>query len=510
MKYIYFSAILLAGLFVLMSSCKHEHGEGTHTHGDETHAPHGPELEPFAFTLWTKKSELFVEFPPLIIGEESRFAAHFSEMVNFKALDAGEVTVRLRKGTQNVEENSVSAPSSPGIFRPAITPKKQGVYDLDFFLKTASFSDTITISDLTVYPNEEAAIAANPPQAEGDEVSFLKEQAWKIDFALEQVKRQAIREVIHTSGEIQPVKGEEKIIAAKSSGIVFFRSKNLQEGREVRAGESLFSVSSKGLLQSNMEEKYQVAKARFDKTKADFERAENLLADQIIGQKEYELRQMDYSIAEAEFQTLTGNYNAGGQSVTATMSGIVKNVLVSDGQFVEEGTPLIEITNSRRLLLQAEVSQSHLPKLRMVKSANFKTSYQEEVQSIDDYNGKLVSYGKAIEQGSSFIPVLFELDNLHDLISGSFVELFLLTNPIENQLVISKSALMQDNSLNYVYVQTGGESFEKREVKLGVDDGVNVQILSGITEGEWVVTEGAYQIKMASMSSTIPAHGHEH
>ena len=192
------------------------------------------------------------------------------------------------------------------------------------------------------------------------------------------------------------------------------------------------------------------------------------------------------------------------------MSGIVKNVMVSDGQYVEEGTPLIELTNNRRLLLQAEVSQSQLLKLRMVKSANFKTSYQKEVQSIYDYNGKLISYGKVIEEGSSFIPVLFELDNLHELIPGSFVELFLLTNPIEKELVISKSALMQDYSLNYVYVQTGGESFEKREVKLGVDDGVNVQILSGITEGEWVVTEGAYQIKMASMSSTIPAHGHEH
>lgn len=510
MRYIYFSATLLAGLLVLMSSCTHEHGEGTHTHGDETHAPHGAELEPLSFTIWTKKSELFVEFTPLIIGKESRFAAHFSEMVNFKAIEEGEVMVRLREGNKNVIENSVPNPSSPGIFRPAITPEKGGVYSLGFFLKTASFSDTITIPNITVYPNEEAAMAANPPQPEGDEVSFLKEQAWKIDFTIKQVKRQPIREVIHTSGEIQPVKGEEKIIAAKSSGIVFFKSKNLQEGRDVRAGENLFTISSKGLLQSNMEEKYQVAKARIDKAKADFERAEKLLKEQIIGRKEYEQRKMDYSIAEAEFQTLTSSYHSGGQSVSATMTGIVKNVMVSDGQFVEEGTPLVELTNNRRLLLQAEVSQNYLPKLRMVKSANFKTPYQKEVQSIDDYNGKLVSYGKVLDQGSSFIPVLFELDNLHGLIPGSFVELFLLANPIEKELVIPKSALMQDYSLNYVYVQTGGESFEKREVKLGVDDGVNVQIFSGIAEGEWVVTEGAYQIKMASMSSTIPAHGHEH
>jgi RND family efflux transporter MFP subunit len=259
-----------------------------------------------------------------------------------------------------------------------------------------------------------------------------------------------------------------------------------------------------------MEEKFQVAKARIDKAKSNFERAEKLVKEQIVGQKEFERRKMEYTIAQAEFQTLSSSFNTGGQSVTATMSGIVKNVLVSDGQYVEEGAPLIEITNTRRLLLQAEVSQRYLPKLRMVTSANFKTTYQEEVQSIDDYNGKLISYGKVIEQGSSFIPVLFELDNLHELIPGSFVELFLLTLPIEKELVISKSALMQDYSSNYVYVQTGGESFEKRPVKLGADDGVYVQILSGISEGEWVVTEGAYQIKMASMSSTIPAHGHEH
>ena len=377
-------------------------------------------------------------------------------------------------------------------------------------LLTDNFNDTISIPGIEVYPDAESAMAANPAQAEGDEISFLKEQAWKIDFAINQVKRRPISEVIHTSGEIKPVKGEEKIIAAKSSGIVFFKSKNLQEGRDVRNGERLFSISSEGFLKANLEEKYQVAKARIDKTKSDFERAEGLLKDQIIGQKEFESRKMEYNIAQAEFQTLTKNYNAGGQSVASSMTGIVKKVMVTDGQFVEEGTPLIEITSNRRLILQAEVSQSHLQKLQKVKSANFKTPYQTEVQSLDDYNGKLISYGKVINPGSSFIPVLFELDNLHDLIPGSFVELFLLTNPSKMELVIPKSALMQDYSLNYVYIQTGGESFEKREVKLGVDDGVNIQVLSGVSEGEWVVTEGAYQIKMASMSSTIPAHGHEH
>ncbi|MGH1434906.1 MAG: efflux RND transporter periplasmic adaptor subunit, partial [Lewinella sp.] len=237
MKYIFVSAIAMAGLLLLMVGCGHEHGEGTHTHGDETHAAHEPELEPLSFTIWTKKSELFVEFPPLIVGKESRFAAHFSGMKSFKAIENGEVTVQLTKGEQVGEKNAVAAPSSPGIFRPALTPSQAGNYQLVFILTTSLFSDTITISDITVYPDAATAIAANPPESAGDEISFLKEQAWKIDFAIEQVKRQPIHEVIHTSGERQPVKGEEQTVAAKSSGIVFFRSNKLQAGREVSAGE---------------------------------------------------------------------------------------------------------------------------------------------------------------------------------------------------------------------------------------------------------------------------------
>lgn len=512
MKYLLFSAMLLAGLLVVIASChSHDHphdADGGHSHGEDTHVSEEP--EPLSFTIWTDQTELFVEFSPLVVGEESRFAAHFSDMETFKAIKEGNAKVFLLENNHEIIADNANAPASAGIFRLGLTPTKVGTFDLGFMLNTPKIKDSIFIKGIEVYANQEEAKAANPPQPEGDEISYLKEQAWKVDFAIEQVKRQPIHDVIRTSGEIQPVKGEEKIIAAKSSGIVFFRNKNLQEGREVRSGEGLFTISSKGLVNANLEEKFQIAKARVEQTKADFERAEKLQEQQIIGQKEYEKRKADFAVVEAEFQTLTNGYNTGGQSVLASMTGIVKELMISDGQFVEEGTPLIKITNNRRLHLQAEVSQKYLPVLSTVQSANFKTLYQEEVQSIADYNGKVVSYGKLIEQGQNFVPVLFELDNVRNLIAGSFVELFLLTNPIANALVIPKSALMQDYSSHYVYVQTGGESFEKREVKLGIDDGVNIQVLSGVEEGEWIVTKGAYQIKMASMSSSIPAHGHSH
>ena len=52
--------------------------------------------------------------------------------------------------------------------------------------------------------------------------------------------------------------------------------------------------------------------------------------------------------------------------------------------------------------------------------------------------------------------------------------------------------------------------YQKREVKTGADDGARVEILSGLKEGEKLVTQGAIHVKLASASNAIPAHTHNH
>ena len=96
------------------------------------------------------------------------------------------------------------------------------------------------------------------------------------------------------------------------------------------------------------------------------------------------------------------------------------------------------------------------------------------------------------------------------MLSGSFVQVYLFSDVIREALVVPVSSLIEEQGMFYVYVQTGGESFQKREVKIGAGDGRNVEVLSGIESGERVVTKGAYNIKLATMSGTIPDHGHEH
>ena len=77
-------------------------------------------------------------------------------------------------------------------------------------------------------------------------------------------------------------------------------------------------------------------------------------------------------------------------------------------------------------------------------------------------------------------------------------------------LAVPASALVEEDGRVVAFVQVSGETFQKRDLTLGIQDGDFIQVLSGLAPGERVVTKGAYAIRLASVSTTIPAHGHAH
>jgi RND family efflux transporter MFP subunit len=213
---------------------------------------------------------------------------------------------------------------------------------------------------------------------------------------------------------------------------------------------------------------------------------------------------------QSSFQAVSKNYSASGQKVTTNSNGFLKNILVSEGQYVEPGMPLALVSKNKKIVLQANVSQKHFQKLPSISAANFKIISDETVFNTEEMNGKVISFGKSTSENTSYIPISFEIDNVGNIIPGSVAEVFLKSTAIPDALVIPTSALMEELGNFFVFVQTGGETFEKREIKLGGNDGKYVQVLSGVKEGERVVTRGAYAIKLASASGAIPEHGHSH
>ena len=70
--------------------------------------------------------------------------------------------------------------------------------------------------------------------------------------------------------------------------------------------------------------------------------------------------------------------------------------------------------------------------------------------------------------------------------------------------------MIEDAGKATTYVMVEGEAFERRPLALGIRSGGWVQVLGGVAAGERVVTVGGYEIKLASASGVIPAHGHAH
>ena len=309
------------------------------------------------------------------------------------------------------------------------------------------------------------------------------------------------------SNVVMAAQGDESVAVATVAGVVTFRGKVI-EGMSVSKGTPLVILSSKNMADGDPVERARIA---YEVSKKEYERMKSLVGNKIVSEKDFAQAEQAYENARISYEAVAKNSSASGQAVVSPISGYVKSLLVKEGDYVAVGQPLVSITQNRKLFLRADVSEKYYQYLRTIGSANFCTPYNNKVYALKDLDGRLLSYGKASGgDGGYYVPVTFEFDNKGDIIPGSFVEIFLLSSPIENVISLPHSALTEEQGSFFVYLQLDEEGYKKQLVTLGADNGESVQILSGVKAGDRVVTEGAYQVKLASATNAIPAHSHEH
>lgn len=350
--------------------------------------------------------------------------------------------------------------------------------------------------------DHEHEAAANP-----GEVVFKEANAKAVGLQTITVTPGAFTQVIRTSGQVLAAQGEESVMVATVPGVVSFGSVPFTDGTAVRKGQAVLSIASNGLSEGDVAVR---SKAAYEAAKLEFERMEALVADRIVSAKEFEQAKLNYANAKAAYEAVADKQTAKGVAVVAPLNGYLKNIQVKEGDYVAVGQPLATIAQSNRLMLRADVSERYYSSLPMVQSAHFKTPYDEQVYRLADLRGRLLSYGRASGGDSFFVPVTFEFDNKGAILPGSFVEVYLLTKPLEQVISVPVESLIEEQGLYSVYVRLDANCYRKQPVTLGANNGVEVQILSGLHGGEAVVTKGAHQVKLASASNAIPAHSHSH
>ena len=324
------------------------------------------------------------------------------------------------------------------------------------------------------------------------EISFKKALAEAVGLQTSKVEPGVFTDVIKTSGRVMAAQGEDL---------------SFVDGTAVRKGQAILSLASSSLSDGNVAAK---AKYAYENAKKEYERMETLVGDKIVSAKDFEQARLNYENAKVAWEAVAGKQTANGVSVVSPINGYLKNLQVKEGDYVTVGQPLATISQNSRLVLRAEVSEKYYNYLPSIQSANFRTPYDNVTYKLSDLRGHLLSYGKASDTNSFYVSVTFEFDNKGVIIPGSFVEIYLLTAPMQNVISVPVSALIEEQGVYSVFVRVHEEAYKKVPVTLGADNGSEVQILSGLNAGDEVVTVGAYQIKLASASNAIPAHTHNH
>jgi len=499
--------IILMALVVASCQSPGEHGHAHDAQGG--HINESEDTPTVEATIWTDKTELFVEFPALVVGKTSRFAAHFTILDKHKPVREGTVKVSLIKEGKGIR-HTVETPSSPGIFTPSLQPKGAGIYQLVFDINTPTLSDKIVMNDVEVFATIDDAVRDLGKDIEnGGAITFLKEQAWKIEFQTTRVVQGEIYSVIPTSGVWKASPSDYKTLVAPTSGTIAFKSGNLTKGSKVKKAQVLMTVSSAGFTSNNLSTEIRKAKAEFEQAKSAYERKKQLYESKIVPKSEFEQVERNYQIARSTYETLSSGYSSGGKQVIVPFDGYVKAISVGNGDFVDQGTNLISITSHQSSLLEIQVSSSYASQLSSIHDVWYqpKAGYWS---SLSKTGGSILSVGKDVERDQPLLSVFAQVNDVVEMPEGGFTEVQVAFGKPIKAPVIPELALLEDYGNYTVIVQLSGESYERRPVTIGKRNGSEVEIKEGLRIGEVVVIKGAYQVKMASMSGQAPVHGHAH
>lgn len=278
-------------------------------------------------------------------------------------------------------------------------------------------------------------------------------------------------------------------------------------GQQVRAGQVLAvleqtvgTADEVSMTTSNagMTVQMETAKARVAATQREWERLQKI--SDIAAGKELQSAEANYRQALAELSTLEkqiarAGSAAGRRSVllTAPITGVVAPFTLTAGAEVIAGQNLMSITNLNKVYVEAQVYDRDLDMIRHGNKFLVSCSTHDHKTA----EVRLLSQAQMMNPGNQSQRVLFEMDNPKgEFKISEFVTIRALHVSGNRQISVPNAALTEINGKTAVFAKIHPETFELHYVQTGADDGQRTVIFKGLEEGEKVVVNGTYEVKM--------------
>ncbi len=298
-----------------------------------------------------------------------------------------------------------------------------------------------------------------------------------------------VQPYLETTGTLKA--DEEVLVSAEVDGVI--KRILVDEGASVGAGTLLAEINETDyrLDWNRSEAAFRQAQASLANTKAEYGRKESLFKDELITRQQFDDISTRVSVAEAELERAKATLAISRERLSRTkiyspLAGAVKEKRLSAGDFVRNGTPVLQIIKINPLKLNFTISEKDVATLKKGQDITF------TVDAFPDKNfkGKVSLLYPNVEERTRTLQAEAIVPNSDRMLKpGYFARIRIFTQAPRDAVVIPVTALMYDDATIRVFVVVGDKA-QARVVKTGNTYGDVVEITEGVKEKERVVVVG--------------------
>jgi RND family efflux transporter MFP subunit len=306
-----------------------------------------------------------------------------------------------------------------------------------------------------------------------------------------------LSEVYKTTGKVTA--NREATISTKIQGKV--ARVLIKMGDLVATGQTLIQLDQDELLNQNRQAKATLSQtqAKFKQARSNFERFRKLHEEQAISQQEFDQSRTNLDVAENEVQQAQANlaYNQdhlNATQITAPFSGYIGLLDVTQGEVVSPGSPLLTVADLTQVFVTMNLSDSYIGRVQKGQSIQFTfTAYPGET-----FRGTVRQISPMADPATQTFPVKVSLANAaRKLKAGMLAEVKFNFNQRHKVLQLPDEAICDETGGKSVFIIQNHRAIRKK-VRLGITDGKMVEIASGLTGKEQVVTLGQNNLEDGS------------
>jgi Cu(I)/Ag(I) efflux system membrane fusion protein len=343
------------------------------------------------------------------------------------------------------------------------------------------------------HPHEPAAIHTESETI----VTLTEHQRFHIHLETVEIKESSVLVPLTLTGKVMLNERRRAQITARLAGRV--EKVAAFAGDRVVAGQVLAQIFSQEFLTMQMEYLQAAERVRrFGSESSDQSTAKTILLSahrklEVAGLSEADLRQLE-----------TAKEPLGFLPVRAPFAGARLNTAIMQGQFVELGAHLFEIADLSTLWVLADIYEQDLPRVHKGMKAQIEvTPYPHEM-----FSATLTEIFDIVDAQTRTVKARLEVKNPSGKLKPEmFAGVHLTTELGGSTIKVPASAILGETERHFVFVALNDSTFEKREVRTGVETREIVEVLDGLATGERIVTRGGFFLKSELAKETF---GEEH